>query len=443
MKVKLSAVIITFNEEKNIERCINSIIDIADDIVVVDSFSSDRTKEICQSKGVRFVEHKFEGHIQQKNWAITQALYPHVLSLDADEAPDDKLKKSILDAKENFDADGYTMNRLTNYCGHWVRHCGWYPDKKLRLWDSRKGSWTGLNPHDCFKMESGSKIKHLDGDLLHYSYYTKDDHLKQIEKFTDILGKSMFEAGRKTSRVGIIAATIFKFFRDYFLKLGFLDGKAGFNISWLSAGATFKKYRKLLALQKNAKNMKNISIWASGNGSNAENIIKYFDNHKNIKIDHIICNNSKAGVIERAQRLNVDCFVFSRKDFSEGNAVLDKVIERKTDYIVLSGFLQMVPANIINKFPNAIINIHPALLPDFGGKGMYGSHVHEAVINSKKSESGITIHLVDEIYDHGKIIFQEKCEINENETPESLAEKIHKLEYKYFPKVIEDFILRK
>lgn len=189
--------------------------------------------------------------------------------------------------------------------------------------------------------------------------------------------------------------------------------------------------------------MKNISIWASGNGSNAENIIKYFDNHKNIKIDHIICNNSKAGVIERAQRLNVDCFVFSRKDFSEGNAVLDKVIERKTDYIVLSGFLQMVPANIINKFPNAIINIHPALLPDFGGKGMYGSHVHEAVISSKKSESGITIHLVDEIYDHGKIIFQEKCEINENETPESLAEKIHKLEYKYFPKVIEDFILRK
>ncbi|HQL52643.1 MAG: phosphoribosylglycinamide formyltransferase [Patescibacteria group bacterium] len=192
---------------------------------------------------------------------------------------------------------------------------------------------------------------------------------------------------------------------------------------------------------KKIKNLKNISIWASGNGSNAENIIKYFNNHKKIRIDHIICNNSKAGVIECAQRLNIDCFVFSKKDFSEGNAVLNKIIERKTNYIILSGFLQMVPTNIINKFPNAIINIHPALLPDFGGKGMYGNHVHEAVINAKKNESGITIHLVDEIYDHGKIIFQKKCKINKNETPESLAKKIHKLEYKYFPKVIENFIL--
>ncbi len=192
---------------------------------------------------------------------------------------------------------------------------------------------------------------------------------------------------------------------------------------------------------KKIKNLKNISIWASGNGSNAENIIKYFNNHKKIRIDHIICNNSKAGVIECAQRLNIDCFVFSKKDFNEGNAVLNKIIERKTNYIILSGFLQMVPTNIINKFPNAIINIHPALLPDFGGKGMYGNHVHEAVINAKKNESGITIHLVDEIYDHGKIIIQKKCKINKNETPESLAKKIHKLEYKYFPKVIENFIL--
>ena len=135
---------------------------------------------------------------------------------------------------------------------------------------------------------------------------------------------------------------------------------------------------------KKIKNLKNISIWASGNGSNAENIIKYFNNHKKIRIDHIICNNSKAGVIECAQRLNIDCFVFSKKDFNEGNAVLNKIIERKTNYIILSGFLQMVPTNIINKFPNAIINIHPALLPDFGGKGMYGNHVHEAVINAKK-----------------------------------------------------------
>lgn len=250
MNVKISVVIITFNEERNIGRCIDSVQSIADDIVVVDSFSTDRTKEICLAKNVRFVEHAFEGHIQQKNWAITQALYPHVFSIDADEAPDTALCESISKVKENFVADGYSMNRLTNYCGHWVRHCGWYPDRKLRLFDSGKGKWDGLNPHDKFEMEEGSSIVHLPGDLLHYSYYTRDDHRKQIVKFTDILARSMFDAGRRTNWPMIVFSTIFKFIRDYFLKHGILDGKAGFIISWLSAGATFKKYKKLLALQK-------------------------------------------------------------------------------------------------------------------------------------------------------------------------------------------------
>ena len=254
MKIQLSVVIITYNEEKNIARCIDSVKKIADDIVVIDSFSTDKTKEICLEKNVRFIEHKFEGHIQQKNWAITQAEFPHILSLDADEAPDETLQKSILKIKENFNADGYTMNRLTYYCGKWVHHCGWYPDKKLRLWDSRKGEWTGLNPHDRYEMDKNCKIEHLEGDLLHYSYYTKEDHIKQIQKFSDISAQSMFKAGRRTNWARIILSTTFKFIRNYFLKLGILDGKAGFNISWLSAGATYKKYKKLLALQKEAKN---------------------------------------------------------------------------------------------------------------------------------------------------------------------------------------------
>ena len=140
--IQLSAVIITFNEERNIGRCIDSLQGIADDIVVVDSFSSDKTKEICLSKNVRFVEHAFDGHIEQKNWAITQAKHPHILSLDADEALDEVLKKSILEVKQNFTQDAYQMNRITNYCGQWIKHCGWYPDTKLRLWDSSKGYWT-------------------------------------------------------------------------------------------------------------------------------------------------------------------------------------------------------------------------------------------------------------------------------------------------------------
>src|SRR3954465_7519353 len=148
----LSAVIITFNEEKNIARCLDSLIGIVDDVVVIDSFSTDKTEEICKSKGVRFIQHVFEGHIQQKNWAITQAKFPHILSLDADEALDETLKQSILLLKNNWQKDGYYMNRLTNYCGKWIRHCGWYPDKKLRLWDSRKGHWTGTNPHDKYEL---------------------------------------------------------------------------------------------------------------------------------------------------------------------------------------------------------------------------------------------------------------------------------------------------
>ena len=139
MEVQISAVIITFNEEKNIERCLQSLQGIVDEIVVVDSFSKDQTKSICEKYNVKFVEHAFEGHIEQKNYAITQASYPYVLSLDADEALDETLKSSILKVKKNWTHDGYSMNRLTNYCGSWIKHCGWYQDTKLRLWDARKG----------------------------------------------------------------------------------------------------------------------------------------------------------------------------------------------------------------------------------------------------------------------------------------------------------------
>jgi len=135
MQIQLSVVIITFNEEKNIARCLDSVATIADDIVVVDSFSTDNTKHICEEKNIHFIEHKFDGHIEQKNWAITQAKHQYVLSLDADEALTKELQVEIIKAKNNWQYDGYSFNRLTNYCGVWIKHCGWYPDKKLRLWD--------------------------------------------------------------------------------------------------------------------------------------------------------------------------------------------------------------------------------------------------------------------------------------------------------------------
>jgi glycosyltransferase involved in cell wall biosynthesis len=251
---QISVVIITFNEEKNISRCLDSVKDIADEIVVLDSFSTDRTKEICLQKNASFYEHTFDGHIQQKNRAIAYAKHPYVLSLDADEALDETLKNSIHEVKNNWTKDGYYMNRLTNYCGHWVKHCNWYPDKKLRLWDSRKGEWRGINPHDKYELFDGDKnTGFLKGDILHYSYYNVADHYKQVEYFTTIASKAYFEAGKKAPFFKLFANPIAKFIDHYILHLGFLDGAAGFSISRISAYATYLKYKKLRALYAAAR----------------------------------------------------------------------------------------------------------------------------------------------------------------------------------------------
>ncbi len=244
--IKLSVVIITFNEEKNIERCLKSVKEVADEIVVLDSFSKDNTRLICEKYGVSFFQHAFDGHIQQKNRAITYAKNTHILSLDADEALDETLIHSILETKNNFTKDGYYFNRLTNYCGHWVKHCGWYPDKKLRLWDSRKGHWTGVNPHDKYELADGDRnTGYIKGDILHYSYYSLKDHYTQVEYFTNIASKAFFEQGKKAPLYKLIINPIAKFIDHYILHLGFLDGKAGFLISKISAYATYLKYKKL------------------------------------------------------------------------------------------------------------------------------------------------------------------------------------------------------
>lgn len=249
--VKISAVVITFNEERNIKRCLQSLQKVADEIVVVDSHSRDRTKEYALELGARFIVHDFEGHIQQKNWAISQASYPHVLSLDADEALDAEMEAAILKLKENWKGDGYYLNRLTNYCGKWIKHGLWYPDRKLRLWDSRKGAWAGQNPHDTYIMEEGANLNSLPGHLLHYSFYTFNEHLAQIRRFTDISSRAAFENGKKSSLLKIIFSPTLKFVRAYIFRAGFLDGKEGWMIARWSAYATYLKYTKLMRLQKN------------------------------------------------------------------------------------------------------------------------------------------------------------------------------------------------
>lgn len=245
MEVKISAIILTLNEDKNIKRCISSVVGIADDIVVVDSFSTDKTEEICISMGVRFVKHKFEGYIEQKNWALTQSMYPVVLSLDADEALSDKLRNSIFEVKQNWEATGYSFNRLTNYCGKWIHHCGWYPDTKLRLWEISKGKWGGSNPHDMVIMEAESQTKWLAGDLMHYSYTSIRQHINQINHFTTIKAKAKFKKGEKGSLALILFSPIVKMIKQYILKRGFLDGYYGFIISVISSFGQFLTYVKL------------------------------------------------------------------------------------------------------------------------------------------------------------------------------------------------------
>jgi phosphoribosylglycinamide formyltransferase 1 len=194
---------------------------------------------------------------------------------------------------------------------------------------------------------------------------------------------------------------------------------------------------KVWQLETNYQQMKNIAIFASGNGSNAEQIIRHFNNHAFINISLILSNRKDAFVLERAKNHGIKTMVFSKSDLYDTESVLRCLFDHKINFIVLAGFLLKIPDIIIRSYNNRIINIHPALLPDFGGKGMYGMNVHNAVIDSGKKQSGITIHYVDEIYDNGKIIFQAFCDVSEKDTAQTLAEKIHQLEHKYFPRVIE------
>jgi phosphoribosylglycinamide formyltransferase-1 len=188
------------------------------------------------------------------------------------------------------------------------------------------------------------------------------------------------------------------------------------------------------------KIMKNIAILASGAGTNAENITKYFSNEKKAKVTLILSNKSQAKVLERAAALGVDSFFFDRHQFYETGEVLTTLQERSIDLIVLAGFLWLVPSQVIEAYRGRIINIHPALLPRFGGKGMYGDRVHRAVLDAGCSESGITIHYVNEQYDAGDIIFQIKCRVMPDDDVQSLAERVHALEYRYYPEVISTLI---
>lgn len=251
--MKITGVIITFNEERNIERCLVSLKNVCDEIIVLDSFSTDQTEAICHSHHVKFVQHAFDGHIQQKNRAMQLAETDWVLSLDADEALTEELSQAILKVKQNPSGEAYAFNRLTNYCGHWVKHCGWYPDTKTRLVKKERAHWTGVNPHDRLERMDQGKAELLKGDLLHYSYYTKEDHFKQIEYFGNIAAKELFEQGMNISWLLLYVKVVNQFIKSFWVKLGILDGRTGLLISMRSAYATYVKYCKLRTLNKQSR----------------------------------------------------------------------------------------------------------------------------------------------------------------------------------------------
>ncbi|HEY2806156.1 MAG TPA: glycosyltransferase family 2 protein [Gemmatimonadales bacterium] len=247
--IPISVVIIAKDEERNIGRCLESVRGVADDVVVVDSGSTDRTVEICLAAGARVVKHPFAGHVEQKNWALTQSRHPHVLSLDADEALTPELAESMAAARNDWRFDGYSMNRLTNYCGAWVRHCGWYPDPKLRLFDLRKGAWGGVNPHDHFEItDRSAPLGNLRGDLLHYSYYSVDEHYRQMEYFARIAARELHARGTGASALRPAIAASARFIRNYILRRGFLDGGTGLRVCQVDAWGAARKYALLREL---------------------------------------------------------------------------------------------------------------------------------------------------------------------------------------------------
>lgn len=248
---KLSVVIITYNEEKRISKCLDSVMQVADEIIVVDSFSTDATKSICASYPVRFIEQSFLGYIEQKQFAFEKISHQYALSLDADEYLSKELIQSIKNEKQKgFLKDGYMVNRYNNYCGKWINHGDYFPDRKLRLWKKEKGNWGGENPHDKVIMVPGADTGFLKGNLDHFSFATVEEHIEKMKKFSTVAAENMFRKGDRKNYFKLIFSPFWAFFNGYIIKLGFLDGIAGFTIAKVNAFYTYMKYSKLIFLYK-------------------------------------------------------------------------------------------------------------------------------------------------------------------------------------------------
>lgn len=246
--MKISATIITLNEERNIGRCIESLLGVADEIIVLDSNSTDKTAEICANYNVRFVKRDWKGYAQSKNHLNKLATFDYILSIDADEALDETLKEEIIKLKTLVDPEIYSVNRLTNYCGKWIKHSGWYPDVKIRLFPKDGSYWEGEFVHEELVYPANLKMIQLDGHLEHYSYYSYSGHRERADRYSTLTAMKMHKAGKKASILKPYLSGIARFITMYILKMGFLDGLMGFKIAQISAQSNVFKYNELRRL---------------------------------------------------------------------------------------------------------------------------------------------------------------------------------------------------
>ena len=244
--MQISVTIITFNEANNIQRCLQSVASVADEIIVIDSYSTDQTAEIARQCGATVISQKFLGHIEQKNLAISYANHDYILSLDADEALDEQLASVILSIKKaGVPAQAYWVNRFNNYCGQWIKFGAWRSDKKIRLFNKHYGTWGGINPHDRIVLSESVQPETLKGNLLHWSYNSITEHQNKVYKYAEIAALAYQKTGKKSSVFKIVMSPVFRFVRDYFFKLGLLDGKNGLIIAALTAKEVYLKYKLL------------------------------------------------------------------------------------------------------------------------------------------------------------------------------------------------------
>jgi len=253
----LSVVIITYNEEKNIGRCLDSVSRVADEVIVLDSYSTDDTVNIAKQKGALVKQQVFNGYKEQKNLALRLCTHDFVLSLDADESLSEQLVQSIIKAKQEFRFKAYTMNRCNHYCGRFIRRGLWYPDKKLRLFNKNIAHWGGINPHDKIELSESTEVFHLNGDILHYAYDSVEEYIQRNQQLSSIAAQSLYESGKKQYWIKIISSPIWAFFNGYVLRLGFLDGLYGYEIAIYTAQQTFLKYSKFFRLQKQQQPIEN------------------------------------------------------------------------------------------------------------------------------------------------------------------------------------------